>query len=822
MKILFLSVFITFSLQLSLQTEADFVMTGHNQHLPFRICSIATGTDLVRFDREVSCASYGSNIKTTEGILIIYKTKIEAHTFSVRTFKKELTFQTTYRDVGTVYFLDRTVTTLPMPIEEVHMVNTEARCLSSISVKRSEEEEYVAYHKDEYVNKTLDLIPLNFKSDTVRRYITTKEPFLRNGPLWFYSTSTSINCIVTDCIAKTKYPFDFFALSTGETVEGSPFYNGINSKTFNEPTEKILFRNNYTMLKTFDDGSKGNFVTLTKMAFLEKGNTIFSWEVQNEESSICLLKHWMTIPHALRAENANSFHFIAQELTASFVTGKSNYTLSDSKYNCINSNYTSILDEIYQTQYNNSHDKNGSYEIFKTEGDLILIWQPLIQRKLTVLENFSNASRKRRKRELETNKDIVYVQLQYLYDTLKDYINTALGKLAEAWCLDQKRTITVLHELSKISPSGIISAVYGKPMSAKLIGDVLAVSKCIEVNQTSVQLHKSMRLTKDSSYDALRCYSRPLLTYSFANSSKETYLGQLGLDNEILLGNHRTEECEQSNTKIFLSGKFAHIFKDYTYVNSSLITEIEALDAFVDLNIDPLENADFTLLELYTKDELSKANVFDLETILREYNSYKSALHHIETKIATVTPTYIGGIDTFFKGLGALGLGLGAVLGVTAGALGDVVNGVFSFLKNPFGGALTILLTLGVIGLVIFLFLRHKRLAQTPIDIFFPYTSKSTNSVLQATQSVQAQVKEPLDSSPPYLKTNKDTEPQGDDITHTNEYSQVEALKMLKAIKLLDESYKKAEIAEAKKSQRPSLLERIQYRGYQKLSTEEL
>ena len=148
-----------------------------------------------------------------------------------------------------------------MPIEEVHMVNTEARCLSSISVKRSEEEEYVAYHKDEYVNKTLDLIPLNFKSDTVRRYITTKEPFLRNGPLWFYSTSTSINCIVTDCIAKTKYPFDFFALSTGETVEGSPFYNGINSKTFNEPTEKILFRNNYTMLKTFDDGSKGNFVT---------------------------------------------------------------------------------------------------------------------------------------------------------------------------------------------------------------------------------------------------------------------------------------------------------------------------------------------------------------------------------------------------------------------------------------------------------------------------------------------------------------------------------------------------------------------------------
>ena len=76
MKILFLSVFITFSLQLSLQTEADFVMTGHNQHLPFRICSIATGTDLVRFDREVSCASYGSNIKTTEGILIIYKTNI--------------------------------------------------------------------------------------------------------------------------------------------------------------------------------------------------------------------------------------------------------------------------------------------------------------------------------------------------------------------------------------------------------------------------------------------------------------------------------------------------------------------------------------------------------------------------------------------------------------------------------------------------------------------------------------------------------------------------------------------------------------------------
>ncbi|ANC96526.1 envelope glycoprotein B [macacine betaherpesvirus 9] len=817
MKTIFLNAFLI-SLYIEIFAEPDFVYTGHNKQLPFRICSIATGTDLVRFDRDFSCAPYGSNIKTTEGILVIYKTKIEAHTFPVRTFKKELTFQTTYRDIGVVYFLDRTITTVPMPIEEVHMVNSEGSCLSSTSLKHTDGYEFVAYHKDEYINSTLDLIPLNFKSSMNRRYITTKEPFIRNGPLWFYSTSTSINCIVTDCTAKTKFPFNFFALSTGETVEGSPFYDGQNAKVFNEPLEKVQFKINYTMLEDFDNGANGNFKTVPKIAFLEKSNTIFSWEVQNEDTTICLLKHWITVPHALRAENSKTFHFIAQELTSTFVTAKDNFTLSGSKYECITNNYTAILNEIYDTYYNESHEKNGHYEIFKTEGDLLLIWQPLKEKKISTLEQFSNRSNVRRKRDLETKNEVVYLHLQFLYDTLRDYINTALGKLAEAWCLDQKRTISMLHELSKISPSGIISAVYGKPMSAKLIGDVLAVSKCIEVNQTSVQLHKSMKVKKsEARFSAQMCYSRPLVSFAFTNSSKDTFLGQLGLDNEILLGHHRTEECEQSSTKVFLSGKYAHIFKDYMYVNSSLIDEIEALDAFIELSIEPLENADFTLLELYSKEELSRANVFDLETILREYNSYKSALHNIETKITSVTPAYIGGIDTFFKGLGAVGLGLGAVLGVTAGVLGDVVNGVFSFLKNPFGGTFTILLILGIVAIVVVLFLRYRRLSQTPIEILFPYTKRSTDSVVETSLQTTNVFKDDV----LYNKT-KEGLLHNDDISSANEYSQVEALNMLKAIKSLDESYKKSEVEQRSKKDKPSLLDRIKYRGYNKITTEEI
>ncbi|QBQ65379.1 glycoprotein B [Human betaherpesvirus 6B] len=826
MRVLFLAVFLMNSVLMIYCDSDDYIRAGYNHKYPFRICSIAKGTDLMRFDRDISCSPYKSNAKMSEGFFIIYKTNIETYTFPVRTYKNELTFQTSYRDVGVVYFLDRTVMGLAMPVYEANLVNSRAQCYSAVAIKRPDGTVFSAYHEDNNKNETLELFPLNFKSVTNKRFITTKEPYFARGPLWLYSTSTSLNCIVTEATAKAKYPFSYFALTTGEIVEGSPFFDGSNGKHFAEPLEKLTILENYTMIEDLMNGMNGATTLVRKIAFLEKGDTLFSWEIKEENESVCMLKHWTTVTHGLRAETDETYHFISKELTAAFVTPKDSLNLTDPKQTCIKNEFENIIKEVYMSDYNDTYSMNGSYQIFKTTGDLILIWQPLVQKSLMVLEQGSvNLRRRRDLVDVKSRHDILYVQLQYLYDTLKDYINDALGNLAESWCLDQKRTITMLHELSKISPSSIVSEVYGRPISAQLHGDVLAISKCIEVNQSSVQLHKSMRVVDAKGLRSeTMCYNRPLVTFSFVNSTPEVVPGQLGLDNEILLGDHRTEECEIPSTKIFLSGNHAHVYTDYTHTNSTPIEDIEVLDAFIRLKIDPLENADFKLLDLYSPDELSRANVFDLENILREYNSYKSALYTIEAKIATNTPSYVNGINSFLQGLGAIGTGLGSVISVTAGALGDIVGGVVSFLKNPFGGGLMLILAIVVVVIIIVVFVRQKHVLSKPIDMMFPYATNPVTTVSSVTGTTVVKTPSVKDADGGTSVAVSEKEEGMADVSGQisgDEYSQEDALKMLKAIKSLDESYRRKPSSSESHASKPSLIDRIRYRGYKSVNVEE-
>lgn len=205
---------------------------------------------------------------------------------------------------------------------------------------------------------------------------------------------------------------------------------------------------------------------------------------------------------------------------------------------------------------------------------------------------------------MESVHNLVYAQLQFTYDTLRGYINRALAQIAEAWCVDQRRTLEVFKELSKINPSAILSAIYNKPIAARFMGDVLGLASCVTINQTSVKVLRDMNVKESPG----RCYSRPVVIFNFANSSYVQY-GQLGEDNEILLGNHRTEECQLPSLKIFIAGNSAYEYVDYLFKRMIDLSSISTVDSMIGLDIDPLENTDFRVLELYSQKELRSSNV---------------------------------------------------------------------------------------------------------------------------------------------------------------------------------------------------------------------
>lgn len=818
-------VFLLVSIYISVSSTINNIEPRMNDLYPFRICSMDKATDLMRFDRNIVCAPYKSNAVTTEGILLVYKSNIVAYTFPVWTYKKELTFQNTYRDTSQTHFLDRNVVVIPMPLDEVHLTNTEGVCYTTATLAMNGKD-LVAYHNNSYENTTMRMTALEFKTSVNKRYTSLQNEGFRSGPLWFYSVFTTINCIVTEATAKSKYPYHFFALTTGETVEGSPFFDGNNNKVFNEELSKFTVKQNYTMLTDFERGKDSEVRIVPSLAFLEKGDTMYAWEVIKEEDSMCLLKLWTVLNRTMRSDLDSAYHFIARELTASFVTPKDNITLTEKHYSCIEEEYKRLIDEIYKSEYNETHEKDGGIQIYRSTGDLILVWQPLVQKSLKALENasLSNQHNRRRRDTISSVEDVLYVQIQYMYDTLKSYINDAFGELATSWCLDQKRTIAILHELSKINPSAIASTVYGKPVSAKLVGDVLSVSKCMLVNQTSVQLHKDMRvLDASGKHVDNTCYTRPLLSFSFLNSSSTTHQGQLGMDNVILLGNHRTEECEETSTKVFVSGDIAHVYKNYLYTNTTPLSEIQTLDAFIGLNIEPLENTDFAILNLYSKEELRKANVHDLETMLREHNAYKSALYNIQSKLGKPTPEYIPELQALIKGLGLAGATLGAVAGVVVGAFANVVGGFLSFITNPFGGTLTILLIVGFVALVLVVYFKQRRVVTQPIDYLFPYAAKTMGANLNVVKKVTSRVGD-VDGTRGGSAGEKylieDSSSDAMDSKSDREYSKEEALKILKAIKSLDDSYRKTEAKKAEKPKKPTLLDRLKYRDYQALDPE--
>ncbi|AFR54557.1 envelope glycoprotein B [Human betaherpesvirus 5] len=808
---------------------------------PYRVCSMAQGTDLIRFERNIICTSMKPiNEDLDEGIMVVYKRNIVAHTFKVRVYQKVLTFRRSYAYIYTTYLLGSNTEYVAPPMWEIHHINKFAQCYSSYS-RVIGGTVFVAYHRDSYENKTMQLIPDDYSNTHSTRYVTVKDQWHSRGSTWLYRETCNLNCMLTITTARSKYPYHFFATSTGDVVDISPFYNGTNRNAsyFGENADKFFIFPNYTIVSDFGRPNAAP-ETHRLVAFLERADSVISWDIQDEKNVTCQLTFWEASERTIRSEAEDSYHFSSAKMTATFLSKKQEVNMSDSALDCVRDEAINKLQQIFNTSYNQTYEKYGNVSVFETSGGLVVFWQGIKQKSLVELERLANRSslnithRTRRSTSdnntthlssMESVHNLVYAQLQFTYDTLRGYINRALAQIAEAWCVDQRRTLEVFKELSKINPSAILSAIYNKPIAARFMGDVLGLASCVTINQTSVKVLRDMNVKESPG----RCYSRPVVIFNFANSSYVQY-GQLGEDNEILLGNHRTEECQLPSLKIFIAGNSAYEYVDYLFKRMIDLSSISTVDSMIALDIDPLENTDFRVLELYSQKELRSSNVFDLEEIMREFNSYKQRVKYVEDKVVDPLPPYLKGLDDLMSGLGAAGKAVGVAIGAVGGAVASVVEGVATFLKNPFGAFTIILVAIAVVIITYLIYTRQRRLCTQPLQNLFPYlvSADGTTVTSGSTKDTSLQAPPSYEESVYNSGRKGPGPPSSDASTAAPPYTNEQAYQMLLALARLDAEQRAqqngtdsldGQTGTQDKGQKPNLLDRLRHRknGYRHL-----
>ncbi|AKI22156.1 envelope glycoprotein B [Human betaherpesvirus 5] len=807
---------------------------------PYRVCSMAQGTDLIRFERNIVCTPMKPiNEDLDEGIMVVYKRNIVAHTFKVRVYQKVLTFRRSYAYIHTTYLLGSNTEYVAPPMWEIHHINRHSQCYSSYS-RVIAGTVFVAYHRDSYENKTMQLMLDDYSNTHSTRYVTVKDQWHSRGSTWLYRETCNLNCMVTITTARSKYPYHFFATSTGDVVDISPFYNGTNRNTsyFGENADKFFIFPNYTIVSDFGRANSAP-ETHRLVAFLERADSVISWDIQDEKNVTCQLTFWEASERTIRSEAEDSYHFSSAKMTATFLSKKQEVNMSDPVLDCVRDQALNKLQQIFNASYNQTYEKYGNVSVFETTGGLVVFWQGIKQKSLLELERLANSSgvnsTRRTKRstgntttlslENESVRNVLYAQLQFTYDTLRSYINRALAQIAEAWCVDQRRTLEVFKELSKINPSAILSAIYNKPIAARFMGDVLGLASCVTINQTSVKVLRDMNVKESPG----RCYSRPVVIFNFVNSSYVQY-GQLGEDNEILLGNHRTEECQFPSLKIFIAGNSAYEYVDYLFKRMIDLSSISTVDSMIALDIDPLENTDFRVLELYSQKELRSSNVFDLEEIMREFNSYKQRVKYVEDKVVDPLPPYLKGLDDLMSGLGAAGKAVGVAIGAVGGAVASVVEGVATFLKNPFGAFTIILVAIAVVIIIYLIYTRQRRLCMQPLQNLFPYLVSADGTTVTSGNTKDTSLQAPPSYEESVYNSGRKGPgpPSSDASTAAPPYTNEQAYQMLLALARLDAEQRAqqngtdsldGQTGTQDKGQKPNLLDRLRHRknGYRHL-----
>nr|ASU50627.1 envelope glycoprotein B [Mule deer alphaherpesvirus] len=735
----------------------------------FFVCPPPSGATVVRLAPARPCPEYELGRNYTEGIGVIYKENIAPYTFKAYIYYKNVIVTTTWAGSTYAAITNQYTDRVPVDMGEItDVVDKKWRCLSKAEYLRSGRR-VTAFDRDEDAWEA-PLKPARLSAPGARGWHTTDEVYTALGSAGLYRTGTSVNCIVEEVEARSVYPYDSFALSTGDIIYMSPFY-GLREGAHREHTSYAPER--FRQIEGYyrrDMATGRRLKEPVSRNFLRTQHVTVAWDWVPKRRNVCTLAKWREVDEMLRDESRGNFRFTARSLSATFVSDGHAFELRKVPLSdCVLEEAEAAVERLYRERYNGTHVLAGHTETYLARGGFVVAFRPLLSNALAKLYlqelARSNATlgglfagagpgaalapggRPRRARRaaprpaargdapdagaeeeeaeppgerVSTVSSAEFAALQFTYDHIQDHVNTMFSRLATSWCLLQNKERALWAEAAKLNPSAAASAALNRRAAARMLGDAMAVTYCRELGAGRVFIENSMRAPGGGV-----CYSRPLVSFALGNES-EPVEGQLGEDNELLPSRELVEPCAAHHKRYFRFGADYVYYENYAYVRRVPPAELETISTFVDLNLTALEDREFLPLEVYTRAELADTGLLDYSEIQRRNQLHELRFYDIDRVVKVDNNMIImRGLAGFFQGLGAVGQAVGTVVLGAAGAALSTVSGVASFLANPFGALATGLLV--VAGLVAaFLAYRYvSRLRSNPMKALYPITTRA-------------------------------------------------------------------------------------------------
>ncbi|AVT50682.1 envelope glycoprotein B [Cervid alphaherpesvirus 1] len=716
----------------------------------FFVCPPPSGATVVRLAPARPCPEYELGRNYTEGIGVIYKENIAPYTFKAYIYYKNVIVTTTWAGSTYAAITNQYTDRVPVDMGEItDVVDKKWRCLSKAEYLRSGRR-VAAFDRDEDAWEA-PLKPARLNAPGARGWHTTDEVYTALGSAGLYRTGTSVNCIVEEVEARSVYPYDSFALSTGDIIYMSPFY-GLREGAHREHTSYSPER-----FRQIEGYYKRDMATGRRLKepvsrnFLRTQHVTVAWDWVPKRKNVCTLAKWREADEMLRDESRGNFRFTARSLSATFVSDGHAFALQSVPLSdCVLEEAEAAVERLYRERYNGTHVLAGGLETYLARGGFVVAFRPMLSNALAklYLQELARSNgtldglfpagppgprpgprRARRAapdepaagpgERVTTVSSAEFAALQFTYDHIQDHVNTMFSRLATSWCLLQNKERALWAEAAKLNPSAAASAALNRRAAARMLGDAMAVTYCRELGEGRVFIENSMRAPGGV------CYSRPPVSFALGNES-EPVEGQLGEDNELLPGRELVEPCAANHKRYFRFGADYVYYENYAYVRRVPLAELETISTFVDLNLTVLEDREFLPLEVYTRAELADTGLLDYSEIQRRNQLHELRFYDIDRVVKTDTNMAImRGLANFFQGLGAVGQAVGTVVLGAAGAALSTVSGIASFLANPFGALATGLLV--VAGLVAaFLAYRYvSRLRSNPMKALYPITTRA-------------------------------------------------------------------------------------------------
>lgn len=710
---------------------------AENTDANFYVCPPPTGATVVQFEQPRRCPTRPEGQNYTEGIAVVFKENIAPYKFKATMYYKDVTVSQVWFGHRYSQFMGIFEDRAPVPFEEViDKINAKGVCRSTAKYVRNNLET-TAFHRDDH-ETDMELKPANAATRTSRGWHTTDLKYNPSRVEAFHRYGTTVNCIVEEVDARSVYPYDEFVLATGDFVYMSPFY-GYREGSHTEHTSYAADR--FKQVDGFyarDLTTKARATAPTTRNLLTTPKFTVAWDWVPKRPSVCTMTKWQEVDEMLRSEYGGSFRFSSDAISTTFTTNLTEYPLSRVDLgDCIGKDARDAMDRIFARRYNATHIKVGQPQYYLANGGFLIAYQPLLSNTLAELyvrEHLREQSRKPQNptppppgasanasvERIKTTSSIEFARLQFTYNHIQRHVNDMLGRVAIAWCELQNHELTLWNEARKLNPNAIASATVGRRVSARMLGDVMAVSTCVPVAADNVIVQNSMRISSRPG----ACYSRPLVSFRYEDQGPLVE-GQLGENNELRLTRDAIEPCTVGHRRYFTFGGGYVYFEEYAYSHQLSRADITTVSTFIDLNITMLEDHEFVPLEVYTRHEIKDSGLLDYTEVQRRNQLHDLRFADIDTVIhADANAAMFAGLGAFFEGMGDLGRAVGKVVMGIVGGVVSAVSGVSSFMSNPFGALAVGLLVLAGLAAAFFAFRYVMRLQSNPMKALYPLTTK--------------------------------------------------------------------------------------------------